>query len=350
MPANFKSHIFSALLSALNFIIYLAPWLIGGIVLAAILNTFVPLDKPVKFLKAKKWWILPVAGLLGLVSPACTYGTVPIFAQMIKRGAPMGPAAAFLVSSALVNPQMFILTLAALGWPVAIAQAAAAWVFAVGIGMLVNWAMSRGIDIEGSELKATRKAEEDSMHGHSGAMHHSDSNGHSAEQMHKMKQDGAHKHHHKHDAMKTLPWPRRLGINFIDLFEFIGFYFVMGTLIAVLVAEFIPKDLILSAVGEGKWWAVPFATVVSIPTYVCGGGTIPFIAQARDMGMSMGAVLAFLIAGPATRITALSALSVLFKKRVVLIYVVLLLVFAVVLGSALGHFVQTMSTPKQVNF
>lgn len=318
LPVDLRSHIFSALLGAWSYIVHLAPYLIGGILLAALVNTFIPRDKPAKLLQTRKWWMLPLSGLIGLVSPACTYGTVPIFVEMVKAGAPMAPAATFLVASALVNPQMFVITAGALGIWVAVIQAAASLLFAILIGVVVSRLAARGVDIEGSELKAARKAEDDR---HSGDVHQSHS---------------VSKHHHKHAMMKKRSWPHRLAVNTLDLTEFVGFYFVVGTIIASLAAEFIPASMVMSAVGEGKWWAIPFATVVSIPTYVCGGGAIPFLAQAHQMGMATGAVLAFLIAGPATRITALSALAVLFKKRAVVVYVVLLLAFAIVLGALLG--------------
>lgn len=320
MPADLRSHFFNALLNAYGFILHLAPYLLGGILLAALLNTFVPRDKPARLLRSDRWWMLPIAGVVGVVSPACTYGTVPLFMEMIKRGASMAPAATFLVASALVNPQIFLITAGALGLPVAAAQAAASLVFSILVGVLVSLAVRRGMDLQGSELKAAvladREQHEPACDSHKG------------------------RRHHKHTMMMSMAWPRRLGVNVLDLTEFVGFYFVIGTVIAALVAEFVPAGVIIAAVGQGKWWAVPFATVVSIPTYVCGGGIIPFLASAGGMGMATGAVLAFLIAGPATRITALSALAVLFKKRAVAIYVVMLLLFATVLGIALGPFVQ----------
>jgi uncharacterized membrane protein YraQ (UPF0718 family) len=229
----------------------------------------------------------------------------------------MAPAATFLVASALVNPQMFFLTLGALGTPIALLQAGASLVFAVLVGVLVARATARGIDLESSELKAARSAENLSSHSMSSSS----------------------------SARKQLPWPQRLLLNMLDLVEFVGFYFVVGTILAALVAEFVPAGAIVAAVGQGKWWAVPFAAVVSIPTYVCGGGIIPLVAQAKSMGMSSGAVLAFLIAGPATRITALTALAVLLKKRAVVIYVILLLVFSTFLGIALGRFIQNNLQP-----
>lgn len=317
MPVGISSHIFNALLNAWNFIRYLAPYLIIGILIAALINTFASRRKLARLLEIRRWWVLPLASLSGIVSPACTYGTVPIFMELIKRGAPMAPAATFLVASALVNPQMFFLTLGALGTPIALLQAGASLVFAVLVGVLVARATARGIDLESSELKAARSAENVSSHSMSSSS----------------------------SARKQLPWPQRLLLNMLDLVEFVGFYFVVGTILAALVAEFVPAGAIVAAVGQGKWWAVPFAAVVSIPTYVCGGGIIPLVAQAKNMGMSPGAVLAFLIAGPATRITALTALAVLFKKRAVVIYVILLLIFSTFLGIALGRFIQNNPQP-----
>lgn len=333
MPVGVRSHIFNALLNAWGFILHLAPYLIIGILIAALINTFASRRKLARLLEVRRWWVLPAASLIGIVSPACTYGTVPIFMELIKRGAPMAPAATFLVASALVNPQMFLLTLGALGMPVALVQAGASLVFAIMIGVLVARATASGIDLESSELKASRLAENLSSHSIEDTARIGD---HGLSKAGIQSSDSC----SVPSARKHLPWPQRLLLNTLDLTEFVGFYFVIGTILAALVAEFVPAGIIIAAVGQGKWWAVPFAAVVSIPTYVCGGGIIPFIAQARSMGMASGAVLAFLIAGPATRITALTALAVLFRKRAVLAYLALLLVFSTFLGTVLGQFIQ----------
>lgn len=330
MPVGFWDRFFEALLNAWAFVRYLAPFLAAGIVLGALVSTFAPRERAVRFLRSRKWWMLPAAGLVGLVSPACTYGTVPVFMEMIKAGAPMAPAATFLVASALVNPQIFLLTAGALGVWVALAQAAASLAFSILIGLLVARAQDRGIDLEGSELKAARTAEQ-------------------LRECEKARCEHSPRRH-KHAALMSLPWPRRLALSILDLTEFVGFYFLLGTLVASLAAQFIPAGAVIAAVGEGRWWAVPLAALVSIPTYICGGGTIPFLARASEMGMATGAVLAFLIAGPATRVTALSALAVLFKKRVVLAYAVLLLLFAWVVGAALGPFVTVGGASSPISF
>lgn len=301
MPLDLKSHIFQALLNAWGFIRALAPYLASGILLAALLRTFVP-QRPIRLLLNPRWWIIPAAGVAGLISPACTYGTAPVLVEMVRQGAPIGAAASFLVASSLVNPQMFLLTAGALGLPVAVAQAAGSLGFAVGIGALVAAADARGIGLVSAQSKPREP--------------------------------------HRHSHNPPAPWPRRLAANAIDLVEFVGFYFVIGTIVAALVSEFVPSRLIAAMVGEGRWWATPLAAIVSVPVYVCGGGTIPFLADAHKVGMSTAAILAFLIAGPATRITALAALATVFRKRTLVVYVLLVCLFAAVAGAAIGGFVR----------
>ena len=313
MPADFRSHVFLALLNVWGLTCRWWPYLVGGILLAALLNTFVPRDKFVRLLSTRKWWMLPLCALAGMVSPGCTYGTAPIFVETVKVGAGTSPAATFLVASSLVNPQVFLLIAGTLGFGLAATQAAASLIFAVGVGMLVSTLCARGVDIRNSGLAGSVKGDDLPRTGRG--------------------------HHQKHVPGRG-PWMRRLCGNILDLTEFIGFYFLIGAVIAAFVAEFVPGSAVLAAAGRGKWWAIPCAAVVSVPTYVCGGGTLPLLSVASGKGMAAGAVIAFLIAGPATRATALSALAVLFRKRAVFVYAVLVIAFSILLGVLLGGYLE----------
>jgi uncharacterized membrane protein YraQ (UPF0718 family) len=124
----------------------------------------------------------------------------------------------------------------------------------------------------------------------------------------------------------------------VDLFEFVAFYFLIGALVANILPFVVNMSTIMSLVGQGKWYAVPLGAVASVPVYVCGGGIIPFLAEAKQGGMHQGAILAFLIAGPATRITPLAALAVIIKKRYVALYVVLVLLLSIVAGLLAPYF------------
>jgi len=308
MPADFKSHIFNALVNAWSLVVGLAVYVVLGILLGAAASVLLPRSTVVKFLQLRRWWVLLPAAVTGLVSPACTMGTVPVFAAAINSGASPAPAAAFLVASTLMNPQMFLLAVGALGAQMALAQVGACLILAVLVGIAVELLSARGIDLARPQVGAYTK--------------------------HRGTQTPAHQ---PSFAPSNDSSARKFLRSLLDLTEFVGFYFVIGTIIAAVVAEFVPPGLVVGALGERRWWAVPVSAVASVPVYVCGGAMIPFLAVARKMGMASGAILAVLIAGPATRITALAALSVVFKKRAVLAYAVLVLAFATILGIALGN-------------
>lgn len=305
MPADLKSHFFNALLNAWGLIRHLAPYVVSGVILGAALNTFVPREKLAGAVRRCGLWALPISGAAGMISPACTYGAAAVLCQMIRSGAPLAPAATFLVASSLVNPQMFILTLGALGTRLALAQVAVSFAFAVSIGLLVDRLARAGVDLASADASPARDA----------------------------RVKGSHR---RRDSHSDLPWANSLLREAVDLGEFIGFYFVMGTVVAALMSEFVPGSLVVAAFGEGKWWAAPCAALVSVPVYVCGGGTIPVLAVAREMGMTSGAILAFLIAGPATRITALSSFAVCFRPRAVVTYVLTCVSIAALIGTVLG--------------
>ncbi len=89
---------------------------------------------------------------------------------------------------------------------------------------------------------------------------------------------------------------------------------------------------------KGKGFGVLLAAALGVPVYVCGGGTIPLLAEWLRGGMSYGSAAAFMVSGPATKLTNLSAMkSVLGVGRFVS-YAGFVLLFSVVLGFIVNFF------------
>ena len=84
--------------------------------------------------------------------------------------------------------------------------------------------------------------------------------------------------------------------------------------------------------GGNKAWGVLMAATIGVPLYACGGGTIPLIQQWLLDGMSMGSAAAFMITGPATKITNLGALKIVFGVRRFLLYIVFVMLFSFLTG------------------
>jgi hypothetical protein len=84
-----------------------------------------------------------VASVAGSVLAVCSCTVLPLFAGIYKRGAGLGPAAAFLYSGPAINVLAIILTARVLGWQLGLARAIGAVVFAIAIGLLMHLLFQR---------------------------------------------------------------------------------------------------------------------------------------------------------------------------------------------------------------
>ena len=74
------------------------------------------------------------------------------------------------------------------------------------------------------------------------------------------------------------------------------------------------------------------AVAIGAPLYACGGGTIPLLMQWLASGMSMGSASAFMITGPATKITNLGALKIVLGMRRFALYLAFVMLFSLATG------------------
>lgn len=68
-----------------------------------------------------------------------------------------------------------------------------------------------------------------------------------------------------------------------------------------------PTDVITGVFGGNEAFGILMAATIGVPLYACGGGTIPLLQAWLMDGMSLGGAAAFMITGPATKITNLGA-------------------------------------------
>jgi uncharacterized membrane protein YraQ (UPF0718 family) len=100
-------------------------------------------------------------------------------------------------------------------------------------------------------------------------------------------------------------------------------FFLIATTIAAAITVFISPEFIKQLLGSQNRFSILIATLMSIPLYLCGGNTIPFIHELVKSGMTQGAALAFFIAGPATKISNISFLTSILGIRGVVYFLTL---------------------------
>jgi uncharacterized membrane protein YraQ (UPF0718 family) len=92
---------------------------------------------------------------------------------------------------------------------------------------------------------------------------------------------------------------------------------------------------------ENRGFGLLMAATIGVPLYMCGGGTIPLLMAWLSDGMSMGSATAFMITGPATKITNLGAVKIVLGAKHFALYLVFTIVFSLLSGFVVDYVVRT---------
>ena len=111
-----------------------------------------------------------------------------------------------------------------------------------------------------------------------------------------------------------------------------GVHFFVGILLSALFQRYVPREVMTGLFGGNEAWGVLMAATVGVPLYACGGGTIPLLQGWLQDGMSMGSAASFMLTGPATKITNLGALKIVFGMKRFLFYIGFVMLFSFLTG------------------
>ena len=233
----------------------------------------------------KGWFAVSIAAsALGILSPICMFGTIPLIAALGQKRIPQSVLASFMVSSILLNPNLLMMTFA-LGPALAAARIAFAMAAGVLAGVLVHFFFRNRPLYDFSGFKPAEK-------------------------------------HPKKRLMKDI-W-KSVRIT--------GPYFIMGVVLTALIDRYLPRAWVTAVFAGNRPLGVLIAASVGVPVYVCGGGSIPLILNLLRMGMSPGSAVAFMISGPATKITNLGAVKIVLGAKNFALYLAYMIVCAVLAG------------------
>ncbi len=232
--------------------------------------------------------IIP-ASLIGIASPLCMYGTIPIAASFSQKGIRDDYLAAFMMSSVLLNPQLLIYS-AALGTFALCVRFISCFLCGIAAGLLIRafYKDKRFFNFEGFSERASRDV----------------------------------------DPNPLLRLIKNIGRNI----KATGPWFLVGVLLSALFQRYVPADAFASLFVNNRGFGLLMAATIGVPLYACGGGTIPLLQQWLASGMSMGSASAFMITGPATKITNLGALKIVLGIKNFLLYLAFVMLFALLSG------------------
>ena len=267
-----REHLVAASLFAAANLWEMAPIVLAGLLVTAFLTATGSIGVLVATFDTRELMAIVVVSLIGAVPPVCGITVLPLVAGLLAAGVPLAPVMAFLLSSAVTDPQMFAITVATLGLPFALGKTVAAF----GIGLFsggITWAVVRAGRFrepvrQSSVLQALMPRSSCCVS----------------------------------DETSWRFWrePERVAV-FRDTCWNMARLVVL-LLGAAFVAEYfvklyLPEDALAGLVGRDNPLSVPVAALLAAPLYLDGYAALPLVRGLVDRGMAEGAAMAFLISG-----------------------------------------------------
>ncbi len=281
----------------------MAPYLLFGFLIAGVLNTVIPKNKIYKHFSGRSFWSNVKASLFGVPLPLCSCGVIPVAAYLRKEGAGKGSTISFLSSTPTTGVDSILATYSLLGPVYAIIRPVAAFFAGIIGGTITNiidkTADDNAIPQEGFSCNLCSETES---------------------------------HSHKfHEKVKAI-----VRYGFFDLIEDVAKWILIGIVIGAIISFLVPDNFVVRYFGN-PLFAYPIMLIISIPMYVCATGSIPIAASLILKGMTPGAGLIFLIAGPATNAATISFVGGKLGKKPLIAYLVSIIATGLLFGFIVDH-------------
>jgi uncharacterized membrane protein YraQ (UPF0718 family) len=304
-----------------------SPYLLFGFVLAGLLHALLPTDKLVRWLGKPDWRSVFNAAAIGTPLPLCSCSVVPVADTLRKGGASKGATTAFLISTPESGVDSISVTYGLLDPIMTIARPIAAMLTAFAAGIAQNlWGGKDSPETDHCRAPvpaATSCCSEATPEPAPSCCCSSEAS--------TSRGDAENSGAQREALLPRLAGGLRYGL--VSMFEDLAKYFVVGFLIAGVLAVVLNEyDPARRALHSG--WAPLVMLIAGIPMYVCASAATPMVAVLIAQGLSPGAALVFLLAGPATNAASLVVLRRILGQRALVIYVAAIVICALALGYA----------------
>lgn len=277
-----------------------APFVLFGFFAAGVLKAMIPDDFVARHLGKNGTSSVLKASLFGIPLPLCSCGVIPVAIGLRKQGASKGATASFLVSVPETGVDSIAITWALLDPIMTIIRPVSAFLTAVVTGIFINLIPDK-----------------------------------SAPEVVEKNEDCGCSDEQADNIQKREPLVTRLKDSltyaFTDLLRDIGKWLIVGIIIAGTISYFVPDGFFEKYLG-GEVSSLLIMLVVGIPLYICASASTPIAAAMVLKGLSPGAALVFLLAGPATNAATMTVIAKHLGRTATVIYVSVIAVSSLTFG------------------
>lgn len=288
----------------LSLINEMSPYLLLSFFFAGVMHAFIPGMVYNRYLGGKGFKSVFYGALFGIPLPLCSCGVLPTAMSLRKQGASKGATASFLISTPETGIDSIIATYSVLGLPFAVIRPVAAFCNAIMGGWLINKFADKDevvpVDASAKTCCCHHKQEETHHEGFLGKMREA------------------------------------LRFGFVEMIEDIGKWLVIGLVIAGLITVFVPDEFFALFRGNTQL-SMLLVLCIAIPMYICATGSIPIAVALMMKGLTPGAALVLLMAGPACNMASILVINKTLGRKSLVLYLVSIITMAILWGHVVDY-------------
>lgn len=293
-----------------NLVNMMSPYLLLGFLFAGILHAFIPGAVYSRYLSGHGFRSVFYATLLGIPLPLCSCGVIPTAMSLRREGASKGAAVSFLIATPETGLDSIAATYSLMGLPFAIVRPITAFFTSLMAGSLVN-AFDKSPSTPATTTQPAPATPE-----HSGDCC-------------------------DEDRAQRYPsfWSRVKGAMqyaFVDMLGDIGKWLLIGLLVAGLITVFVP-DTFFETFKGNTFLSMLLVLCIAIPMYVCATGSIPIAVALIMKGLTPGAALVLLMAGPACNMASILVINKVLGRRTLCLYLASIISGAIIAGTIIDQ-------------
>lgn len=277
------------------------PFVVLGVLLSIVVQVWVPPGAIERWMPRRAWARRMALSLLGMLVPVCECGNVPFARGLMMRGFTVPETLTFLIAAPIVNPIVIITTHQAFGFDDGILIARLVGGFAVA--NLIGWLYSRHPDPDGlvtERFAASCELANDP------------------------------------DATRGLDRGRRSLAQFVVELRAVMPALIIGSALAGAVQVLVPRSALL-AIGSNPALSIVAMILLAMIVSICSN-VDSFFALSFASTFTPGSIVAFLLVGPLVDVKMLALLRTTFRSKVLVGLVVIVVLFAVAVGSVVNLF------------
>jgi len=297
------------------------PYFILGILLAGYIRTYKIAVKLRTSLKRYGFLSIVLASLVGIITPLCACGTVTTAVSLLFAGLPLAPVMSLLVTSPLLSPTTYLLTLNDLGPEWTVIRTIAAFSMGMFAGVVTHLLRDKGFQSDAIFIEGAIPR---------GDFHDED---YPDERLRcNCKVTFGHR-----VAAKT----GNMFVVFLakssEMLWLVGKYVLVGVAIGTIVERYMPYEWTYRLFGKKDPLSIVWITLGTVPIFlhqVSASSILYHIKSSLHGTLDGGAGLAFLIGGPVTAIPTMVMFWTIFRKRVFFLYLFVCLVGTIIIAYA----------------